>query len=271
MSNALLAPKVYANTFLKLLKNSVVLPKLVSSEYKDIVVKPISNTGQKNGTTVYVKRPPMFTVRDGAVAQVQDVTEGEIAVTIDKQKGVDVEFTSLEETLSVDALLKSKIMQAKARANPKIHWLLDSVVVEILGGPGKGVTGARIQNVKTGVVTEVAAGGIFMAIGHVPNTAVFKGQLETDENGYLLMHDQTTATSVPQSGTPLTNVLVPSTGSINQRRPLVPSVRPNSSPRIASCGNRLAIHSRAAVSPSRSARVTGDPSDFHSMATGRRQ
>lgn len=116
MANTMLSPKVYANTFLKLLKNSVVLPKLVSSEYKNIVVKPISNTGQKNGTTVYVKRPPMFTVRDGAVAQVQDVVEGEIAVTIDKQKGVDVEFTSLEETLTVDDLLKSKVMQAKASA-----------------------------------------------------------------------------------------------------------------------------------------------------------
>jgi hypothetical protein len=116
MANAMLSPKVYANTFLKLLKNSVVLPKLVSSEYKNIVVKPISNTGQKNGTTVYVKRPPMFTVRDGAVASVQDVVEGEIAITIDKQKGVDVEFTSMEETLTVDDLLKSKVMQAKASA-----------------------------------------------------------------------------------------------------------------------------------------------------------
>jgi hypothetical protein len=116
MANTFLSPKVYANTFLKLLKNSVVLPKLVSSEYKDIVVNPISKGGQKNGSTVYIKRPPMFTVRDGAVAQVQDVVEGEIAVTIDKQKGVDVEFTSLEETLSVDALLKSKVMQAKASA-----------------------------------------------------------------------------------------------------------------------------------------------------------
>jgi hypothetical protein len=116
MANAMLSPKVYANTFLKLMKNSVVLPKLVSSEYKNIVVKPISNTGQKNGTTVYVKRPPMFTVRDGAVASVQDVVEGEIAITIDKQKGVDVEFTSMEETLTVDDLLKSKVMQAKASA-----------------------------------------------------------------------------------------------------------------------------------------------------------
>lgn len=112
MANALLSPKVYANAGLKLLKNELVMAKLVSSEYKDIVVKPISKGGQANGSTVYLKRPPEFTVRDGAVASVQDVVEGEIAVTIDKQKGIDVEFTSLEETLTVDSLLKSKTMES---------------------------------------------------------------------------------------------------------------------------------------------------------------
>lgn len=108
MANALLSPKVYSNTFLKLLKNNVVLPKLVTTEFK--------NDFKKVGNTVYAKRVPEFTVRDGAVAQVQDVVEGEIAVTIDKQKGVDVEFTSVEETLTVDALLKSKAMNAAAVA-----------------------------------------------------------------------------------------------------------------------------------------------------------
>jgi thioredoxin reductase (NADPH) len=96
-----------------------------------------------------------------------------------------------------DTLRASKIMQDRARANPKIAWTLDSVVTKILGGPGKGVTGAALRNVKTGAETEVACGGIFMAIGHVPNTKVLKGQLETDENGYLLVHGSTTATSVP--------------------------------------------------------------------------
>jgi hypothetical protein len=114
MPNALLSPKVYANTFLKLMKNNLVAAKVVTSEYRDVVVKPISKGGQSNGTTVYVKRPPQFTVRDGAVAQVQDVVEGEIALTIDKQKGIDVEFTSLEETLTVDSLLKSKVMSSAA-------------------------------------------------------------------------------------------------------------------------------------------------------------
>jgi thioredoxin reductase (NADPH) len=94
-------------------------------------------------------------------------------------------------------LRASKAMQSRAQANPKIAWLLDSVIEKILGGPGKGVTGAVVRNVKTGEVKEVPCGGIFMAIGHTPNTAVFAGQLEMDEQGYLLVYDGTTATSVP--------------------------------------------------------------------------
>jgi thioredoxin reductase (NADPH) len=96
-----------------------------------------------------------------------------------------------------DTLRASKIMQERARSNPKISWLFDSVVTKILGGPGQGVTGARIKNVKSGEEKDVAGGGIFMAIGHVPNTAIFKGTLETDDNGYLLTHGGTTATSTP--------------------------------------------------------------------------
>jgi thioredoxin reductase (NADPH) len=96
-----------------------------------------------------------------------------------------------------DTLRASKVMQTKARSNPKIAWLLDSVIEKILGGPGHGVTGAVVHNVKTGERTDVPAGGIFMAIGHVPNTTVLKGQLEMDDNGYLLTYGGTTATSMP--------------------------------------------------------------------------
>ena len=88
-------------------------------------------------------------------------------------------------------------MQTQARENPKIAWLLDSVIEKILGGPGQGVTGALVRNLKTSEVKEVPCGGIFMAIGHTPNTAVFEGQLEQDEAGYLLVQGGTTATSVP--------------------------------------------------------------------------
>jgi thioredoxin reductase (NADPH) len=94
-------------------------------------------------------------------------------------------------------LRASKVMQARARENPKIAWLLDSVIEKILGGPGQGVTGALVRSLKTGETQEVACGGIFMAIGHTPNTAVFEGQLERDEQGYLLVQGGTSATSVP--------------------------------------------------------------------------
>lgn len=106
MSNTLLDPKVYANTMLALLKNNLVMGKLVTTEFK--------NEFKKIGNTVYVKRPPEFVVREGPVAQVQEVIEGETPVTMDRQRGIDIEFTSLEDTLSVDDLLKNAVMQAEA-------------------------------------------------------------------------------------------------------------------------------------------------------------
>lgn len=105
-TNTFLPPKVFANAGLKLLKNNLVMAKLVDSEGVDKTFKP------GVGGTVYVKRPPEFVIRTGATASAQDVTEGEVAVVIDKQAGVDVQFTSQEETLNVDALLKSKVLDA---------------------------------------------------------------------------------------------------------------------------------------------------------------
>jgi thioredoxin reductase (NADPH) len=93
-------------------------------------------------------------------------------------------------------LRASKIMQDRALANPKIAWIWDSVVEKIRGNKETKLTGAQLRNVKTGLVSEVPAGGIFMAIGHEPNTAVFKGQLAMDATGYLITDGRTTATSV---------------------------------------------------------------------------
>lgn len=106
MANAFLSPKTFANAGLKLLKNNLVMAKLCDSEGVDKTFK----TGV--GGTVYVKRPPEFVIRVGATASAQDVTEGEVAVVIDRQVGVDVTFTSQEETLNLDALLKSKVLDA---------------------------------------------------------------------------------------------------------------------------------------------------------------
>src|SRR6266850_5887624 len=89
-----------------------------------------------------------------------------------------------------DTLRASKIMQEKARANPKIAWMLNSEVEEIVG-PAGAVTGMVVRHNTTGVRTEIPASGVFVAIGHTPNTSLFKGQLELDANGYIVTHDGT--------------------------------------------------------------------------------
>jgi thioredoxin reductase (NADPH) len=95
-----------------------------------------------------------------------------------------------------DALRASKIMQDKARANPKIAWMLNSEVDQI-HDTGKGeVTSMVVRDIATGARTEVPVTGVFVAIGHTPNTSLFRGQLEMDANGYLITHDGA-KTSVP--------------------------------------------------------------------------
>jgi len=95
-----------------------------------------------------------------------------------------------------DKLRASKIMQDKALANPKIAFLWDSVPEEIMDVSQQKVTAVRLRNLKTHAVTERAVDGIFVAIGHTPNTAIFRGLLEMDAVGYLKTHDGT-KTNVP--------------------------------------------------------------------------
>jgi thioredoxin reductase (NADPH) len=90
----------------------------------------------------------------------------------------------------------SKIMLDRARKNPKIDFLLDTTIDEILGKPEGGVTGVRLRNTKTGETREMACDGVFMAIGHVPNTKIFKGKLTLDDNGYIKTRPGSTYTSV---------------------------------------------------------------------------
>ncbi len=93
-----------------------------------------------------------------------------------------------------DKLRASKIMQDRAFKNEKITFVWNSIVEDIHGDGV--VTGVRVRNVVTGQTSELACAGVFIAIGHSPNTALFKGQLEMDPKGYLHTHDGT-ATSVP--------------------------------------------------------------------------
>ena len=97
-----------------------------------------------------------------------------------------------------DALRAEKILQSRLFANPKINVIWDSVVEEVLGGAQpETVTGVRLRNVRTDAVSDLAADGLFVAIGHVPNTAIFAGQVATDAEGYVLTEPGSTRTSVP--------------------------------------------------------------------------
>jgi len=96
-----------------------------------------------------------------------------------------------------DTLRGSKIMQDRAFKNPKIQFLWDSTVEEILD-PARGkVTGVKLRNVKTGALVERSVDGLFVAIGHQPNTQLFRGQIELLPNEYIKVKPGTTQTSVP--------------------------------------------------------------------------
>jgi thioredoxin reductase (NADPH) len=95
-----------------------------------------------------------------------------------------------------DTLRASKIMQDKAFANPKIEFVWDSEVVDVNDLEKGEVTDVIVQNLKTGVRRKIPLDGIFIAIGHVPNTSLFKGQLDLDANGYIVTHGGT-RTNVP--------------------------------------------------------------------------
>ncbi len=88
-----------------------------------------------------------------------------------------------------DTLRASKIMQDKARANPKIAWMLN-YEIEDIKDDGKGEVKAMVlRHARTGERTEIPVSGVFVAIGHTPNTSLVRGQLELDANGYIVTHD----------------------------------------------------------------------------------
>ncbi len=96
-----------------------------------------------------------------------------------------------------DALRASKIMQERALKNPKIEFIWDTGVEDVLD-PAKGkVTAVRLKNLKTGAQSEMPVDGLFIAIGHLPNTALFKGQIDLHPNEYIKVTPGTTETSVP--------------------------------------------------------------------------
>ncbi len=97
-----------------------------------------------------------------------------------------------------DELRAAKILQERLFAHPKVEIMWESVLEEILGEESPpGVTGARIKNVKTGAESTLAVDGVFIAIGHDPNTSLFKGMLDIDGDGYIVSRPDSTETNVP--------------------------------------------------------------------------
>lgn len=95
-----------------------------------------------------------------------------------------------------DQLRASKIMQDRARKNPKIAFIWDSAIDEIHGEPKTGVSGVRLKNLISGKTSEFRTDAVFVAIGHQPNTQLFRGQLEMDELEYLKVKPGTTYTKI---------------------------------------------------------------------------
>lgn len=93
-------------------------------------------------------------------------------------------------------LRASKIMQDRARANEKIKWKMNRTPLEIISGEN-GVTGIKVRNNETGEEEIIETDGVFVAIGHKPNTDFLEGQVKTDELGYIIVEPGTTRTSVP--------------------------------------------------------------------------
>lgn len=98
-----------------------------------------------------------------------------------------------------DQLRASKIMQERAMKNPRISFIWNSVVEEVLGKEEKGkksMTGVKLRNIATGTLSDLKADGLFIAIGHQPNTKIFEGQLDMDSKGYIVTKSRSTATKI---------------------------------------------------------------------------
>jgi thioredoxin reductase (NADPH) len=96
-----------------------------------------------------------------------------------------------------DSLRASKIMQERAQANPRIRFIWNSEIAEVVGEKNRKVTGVKLRDTVTGAITEMPIDGVFVAIGHKPNTEFLGGQLPTDSKGYLVVEPGSSYTSIP--------------------------------------------------------------------------
>jgi len=95
-----------------------------------------------------------------------------------------------------DALRASKIMQDRAQRNPKIHFIWNTVVEEVLGSRETGVSGLQLKDIKSQQPSRLKVDGLFVAIGHNPNTEIFRGQIDLDDRGYIISRPDSTRTNI---------------------------------------------------------------------------
>jgi thioredoxin reductase (NADPH) len=96
-----------------------------------------------------------------------------------------------------EELRASKIMQERALSNPKIEFIFDTTVDEVLGSKEGGVTGLKLRNLRTNAMSDFGTQGLFVAIGHTPNTQPYRGQIELDAGGYIVLpHRHSTVTNI---------------------------------------------------------------------------
>lgn len=96
-----------------------------------------------------------------------------------------------------ETLRASKIMQDRAFVNPKIEFIWNTIVEDVIGARENGVTGLRLRNIKTLETSTLNVDGLFVAIGHNPNTEIFRGQIDLDERGYIKTQPDSTRTNIP--------------------------------------------------------------------------
>jgi thioredoxin reductase (NADPH) len=96
-----------------------------------------------------------------------------------------------------EELRASKIMQERAKGNPKIDFIFNTTVEEVVGSKDGGVTSLKLRNLHTNELSEMKAQGLFVAIGHTPNTSAYRGKLKLDERGYIITNPHATSTMIP--------------------------------------------------------------------------
>jgi thioredoxin reductase (NADPH) len=96
-----------------------------------------------------------------------------------------------------DTLRASKIMQDRAIKNPRIEFIWNTIVEQVLGARETGVTGLKLRNIKTQEMSQLKVEGLFVAIGHNPNTEIFEGQVDMDDRGYIKTVPDSTRTNIP--------------------------------------------------------------------------